>query len=111
MPDKLGRDFHTIKVKCNAGHEVARYRKPKSEWGNQTHKLWLIPERIGSLVTEPPLLVDDPQTGEQKLSIPENGTVIACGAEGCALDVGTINPVHGVVALVLNKANLQRTKG
>ncbi len=111
MPAKLGRDFKTIKITCDNGHEVARYRKPKVEWGHRTHKLWLLEERIGSLTTEPPIYVPDEKTGEMGLEIPPTGTPITCGAEGCELEVGTIAPVKGVVALVLNESNLRPTKG
>jgi hypothetical protein len=111
MPDKLGRDFKSIEIKCKNGHEVAKYRKPKSEWGQRTHKLWLLEERLARLSTEPPILVKDPQTGEVALDIPETGTRIDCGQETCTLDVGEIKLVHGVVALELNKNNLRPTKG
>ena len=56
--------FKTITIDCKAGHEVARYRKPRSEQGHRTHKLWLLEERIGRLTTEPPILVENPKTGK-----------------------------------------------
>lgn len=109
-PNKLGRDFKTIKIQCVEGHKVAQYRKPKSEWGHRTHKLWLVEERLGKLTTEPPILVED-NGGERRLNIPETGTPIYCGAEGCDLEVGEIALIKGTVALELNKSNIKPTKG
>lgn len=109
-PGKLGNDFKTIRVHCNSGHEVARYRKPRAEWGHRTHKLWLVAERINRLVTEPPILVPDGE-GSETLDIPELGTQIYCGDENCALHIGTIALVKGTVALELEKPNLAPTKG
>lgn len=108
-PKKLGNDFKTIKIKCVNDHEVARYRKPRAEWGHQTHKLWLVEERLGKLVTEPPILqtVD----GEPRLSIPELDTEIVCGSPGCELQIGQIAMVKGTVAIELKKTNLRPTKG
>lgn len=105
-PDKLGNKFKTIEITCNNGHEVAQYRKPRSEWGNRTHKLWLIDERIKRLSTQPPLIDDD---GE--LDIPPTDTDILCGKDGCELNIGKIGPVLGKVALILNESNLRPTKG
>lgn len=110
-PTKLGRDFKTIKVKCSEGHEVARYRKPKGEWGHRTHKLWLVAERINSLLTEPPILVEDPVSDSPKLDIPDLGTQIRCGNPDCDLVVGKIAMVKGTVAIELEASNLQPTKG
>lgn len=109
-PQRLGK-FKTIKIECRNGHEVARYRKPLAESGHRTHKLWLLPERIGRLATEPPILVENPQTRQEELRIPAQNTNVTCGAEGCDLEVGTIGMVKGTVALVLNERNLKPTKG
>lgn len=110
-PKRLGNDFKTIRVHCNNGHEVARYRKPRSEWGERTHKLWLVEERLGRLVTEPPILGENEKTQEPELTVPPLGVPVVCGADGCRLEIGTIKMVGGTVALVLNKGNLQPTKG
>jgi len=111
-PAKLGKDFKTIRINCVNGHEVARYRKPRVEWGHRTHKLWLVAERINRLVTEPPLLVPDPAAaGGERLDIPELGTPINCGDQTCALHIGTIAMIKGTVALELEQANLAPTKG
>lgn len=110
-PAKLGNDFKTIKIKCQGGHEVARYRKPRSEWGHRTHKLWFILERFNRLETEPPILVADPKTHENMLAIPETGTSITCGDRSCELEIGRIGIVGGTAALVLNENNLLPTKG
>jgi hypothetical protein len=109
-PGKLGTDFKTIKITCQNGHEVARYRKPRAEWGHRTHKLWLVAERINRLVTEPPIIVPDEQS-EMTLDIPELGTKIQCGEQDCVLQVGTIALVKGTVALELDKSNLKPAKG
>ncbi len=108
-PKRLGNDFKTIRVKCAEGHEVARYRKPRSEWGNKTHKLWLVPDRIARLVTVPPILVGD--GGDQHLDVPETGTSLRCGTEECARQIGEIALVQGTPAIVLNKPDLMPTKG
>ena len=105
-PKRIGSDFKTVRVVCNRGHEVAKYRKPRAEWGEQTHKLWLVPERLGRLVTEPPIL---DSAGD--LNIPDTGELICCGAPECNLEIGKIAMVKGTVALVLNKSNIRRTKG
>lgn len=110
-PKRLGRDFKTIKVECSAGHEVARYRKPRSEWGERTHKLWLIEERLTKLATEPPILGTDQETDKQALDIPETGTAIHCGNDKCPLEIGKIAMVQGTVAIKLNPQNLKPTKG
>lgn len=110
-PKRLGNEFKTIKIVCKNDHEVARYRKPKEEWGHRTHKLWLIQERIGRLVTEPPILVEDQDNGEDKLDIPPTGTSVKCGERECPLEVGKIAMVLGTVALELTKKNLKPTKG
>lgn len=108
-PARLGRDFKTIKVRCHNGHEVARYRKPKSEWGQRTHKLYLVSERIVRLTTEPPLFL--PEELDIVDPLPPNDTPIICGDPECDLGIGKIDMVHGTVALVLNHGNLQPTKG
>ena len=110
-PNKLGNNFKTIKITCKQGHEVAKYRKPKTEWGERTHKLWLIPERLGELCTEPPILQGDPKTREEKLVIPPTDTEIHCGDPRCNLVVGHIAMVGGTVALKLAENNLKPTKG
>ncbi len=109
-PKRLGNDFKTIEIKCDNGHKVAQYRKPRSEWGERTHKLWLVEDRIKMLRTEPPILVFDKQDNSS-LVIPETGTPISCGDLACELIVGEIGLVHGAAALVLDKRNLQPTKG
>jgi hypothetical protein len=110
-PKKLGNEFKTIKITCVDGHEVARYRKPKSEWGHRTHKLWLLQERLARLSTTPPILVEDQKSREDKLDIPPTDTSIECGEEGCSLEVGKIAMVLGTVAMVLNERNLKPTRG
>jgi len=105
-PDRLGNNFKSIKIECQNGHEVARYRKPKSEWGHRTHKLWLLAERINRLETLPPILQDD-----DTLKIPETDTQINCGNRDCKLEIGRIGIVQGTVALILNERNLKPTKG
>jgi hypothetical protein len=116
-PDKLGKNFKTISIECKNGHEVARYRKPKSEWGHRTHKLWLLLERINMLSTEPPLVVYDEKTKQDRLEIPELDTPIMCGNKDCKLydkcqlEIGRIAMVGGTVALKLNENNLRPTKG
>lgn len=109
-PMRLDRNFKTIKVECLNGHEVARYRKPKPEWGHRTHKLWLVEERIGRLSTEPPILVED-ANGQPTLDIPAIDTPIMCGDKNCTLHIGTIAMVKGTVAIELEKPNLKPTKG
>lgn len=109
-PKRLGNDFKTIDVVCRKGHEVAQYRKPRSEWGERTHKLWLVEERIKRLKTVPPILIADGQ-GDTSLQIPPTGTEIFCGNPECQLMVGEIGLVAGAAALVLEKRNLHPTKG
>lgn len=110
-PKRLGNKFETIRITCKAGHEVARYRKPRPEWGNRTHKLWLVQERLGRLSTQPPIVVEDPKTGADTLDIPPTGTEIQCGNPDCGLVVGNIAMVGGTVALQLEESNLKPTKG
>lgn len=110
-PKKLDKDFKTVKVVCDEGHEVARYRKPKAEWGHRTHKLWLVQERIGRLSTEPPILVEDEKTHAEILDIPDVDTPIYCGDKNCSLQVGTIAMIKGTVAIELTEQNLKPTKG
>jgi len=110
-PKRLDRDFKTIRIICNEGHEVARYRKPKAEWGHRTHKLWLIEERLGRLSTQPPIIVEDEETHEQSLEIPALDSPIYCGDKNCELQVGTIAMIKGTVAIELVEQNLKPTKG
>lgn len=110
-PKKLGNNFKTIEITCKKGHEVAKYRKPRAEWGERTHKLWLVSERIGALTTEPPILQQDPKTQQDILVVPETGTEIRCGHAECSLIVGHIAMVGGSVALKLAENNLRPTKG
>ena len=110
-PKRLGNEFKTIKIDCKNGHEIARYRKPKSESGHRTHKIWLVIDRINRLETRPPILVTDPETQEDMLAIPPTNTLVECGAEGCGLEIGTIQMVLGTIAIKLNESNLKPTKG
>ncbi len=110
-PKRLGNDFKTIDIDCISGHKVARYRKPREEWGHRTRKLWLIEERIGRLRTEPPLLQWDDDARREVLQVPPSGTLINCGEHVCDLEIGVIEMVQGTVALKLNKGNLRPTKG
>lgn len=109
-PKRLGTDSKTVKVKCPSGHEVARYRKPRAEWGERTHKLWLIGERLGRLSTEPPILIDDDK-GTPRVDIPETGTEIKCGDPSCHLVIGEIAIVKGTPAIELTREIMRQTKG
>jgi hypothetical protein len=109
-PKKLGNDLKTIRVKCPDGHEVARYRKPRAEWGERTHKLWLIQERLGRLSTEPPILIDS-ENGEKIVETPDNGTKIYCGSENCSRLIGEIAVIKGTPAIELVREIMKQTKG
>lgn len=104
-PKKLGTSFKTIEIKCINNHKVALYRKPKAEWGERTHKLWLIQERLKQLNVTPSIFEDN------TLNIPPIGTEIICKHQGCGLPIGKIEMIKGHVAIELIKKNIQRTKG
>jgi len=111
MPPRPLKDFKTIKIECKNGHRVAEYRKPKSEWGHRTHKLWLLRERIKDLAISPPILVFDEKEQDEVLDIPPNETKIFCANPECGLEIGDIQMVMGQVAIKLNERNLKPTKG
>lgn len=96
----IGSKFKTIDVICKNGHRVAQYRKPKCEWGEQTHKLWLVEERFKEVSFTPPPVFSD----KGRCTAPTIDTEVKCST--CDLTIGTVEPVRNIPAIVLKKQNI-----